>query len=439
MAVKSGGAFRLVKLNTDNERSVSGALEVQSLPTVFGIKDGKILNMFVGMPRSEDAMKNFMMGLLIPGAKFEPPVTAEEATKFKDLSGKLVKVAAASSYSFAARERLNDRIVAKLDELVDESGSVIDADASASVIRSLLSNVLRDPYNEKFRVVNLENKVIAAKIAKYSSCLAILRSVGFIPDPDGTKMTLGQGKRVVNVAPLTVARDSISKWIDKRRYEVAKASRKRKDELDRIEVQKELQARKADEAEDEIEVEVDPDACNLQIRVDGKKKVHDISMHADDKLEDILDQLSVVFEEGGQITCVAKKLVVKSSDKETLGKSLRDLGLSPKAALVVTIGDKTPRPKASKLADRAAEKMKKKTGSHTMQSVGIYSKDDNAKGELIDGGGGVWYEQDVTDDEDEGEQEEKEGESPVDQDDATAEGDEDPGADYEYEDYSEAE
>jgi hypothetical protein len=53
------------------------------------------------------------------------------------------------------------------------------------------------------------------------------------------------------------------------------------------------------------------------------------------------------------------------------------------------------------MVDRAAKKTKKRKGSHTMQSVGIYSKDDNAKGELIDGGGGTCYEQDVTDDEEE--------------------------------------
>ena len=69
-AVKAGGLFRLVKINSDNERAVSGALEVTALPTVFGIRDGKIVNMFEGMPRSEDAMKNFMMGLLMPGGYF---------------------------------------------------------------------------------------------------------------------------------------------------------------------------------------------------------------------------------------------------------------------------------------------------------------------------------------------------------------------------------
>mmetsp|Transcript_12636 Transcript_12636/g.27354 ORF Transcript_12636/g.27354 Transcript_12636/m.27354 type:complete len:123 (+) Transcript_12636:430-798(+) len=39
MAVKAGGMFRLVKLNSDNERSASQALEVKALPTVFGIRD----------------------------------------------------------------------------------------------------------------------------------------------------------------------------------------------------------------------------------------------------------------------------------------------------------------------------------------------------------------------------------------------------------------
>jgi hypothetical protein len=36
-----------------------------------------------------------------------------------------------------------------------------------------------------------------------------------------------------------------------------------------------------------------------------------------------------------------------------------------------------------------------------MQSVGIYGKDDNSKGELFDGGCGVLYEQVVSNDEEE--------------------------------------
>ena len=103
MAVKSGGAFRLVKVNSDNERPVSGALEVTALPTVFGLRDGKIVNMFQGMPRSEDMMKNFMMGLF-GVAPFKPAVTDKEATKYQELTAKLIKTAGAACFSFAARE-----------------------------------------------------------------------------------------------------------------------------------------------------------------------------------------------------------------------------------------------------------------------------------------------------------------------------------------------
>ncbi|OEU21643.1 hypothetical protein FRACYDRAFT_287510, partial [Fragilariopsis cylindrus CCMP1102] len=53
MAIKSGGMFRLVKINSDNEKPVSQALEVTALPSVYGVRDGKIVHMFQGMPKSE--------------------------------------------------------------------------------------------------------------------------------------------------------------------------------------------------------------------------------------------------------------------------------------------------------------------------------------------------------------------------------------------------
>jgi hypothetical protein len=56
------------------------------------------------------------------------------------------------------------------------------------------------------------------------------------------------------------------------------------------------------------------------------------------------------------------------------------------------------------LAERASAAQKKKTGSHSMHSIGLYSKNDGNKAEEFDGGGGVMYEHDVTDDEDENEQ-----------------------------------
>ena len=417
MAVKSGGALRLVKVNSDNERAVSQALEVTALPTIFGIRDGKILHMFQGMPRSEEMMKNFLMGLMIPGHAFNPPVSPTEQQKYRELSTKLIKVAASSSFSFSARERLQDLVAARIDDLVEQTGNVFDAEQSLVTMRSLLSNIIRDPYDAKFRTVNVSNKVIASKIAQYPACIGILRSIGFLAD--GPNWTIGKGKAFVSVASLSVARDAFDKWIDRTRYEVAREARRRRDEEDRVRVQAELAAAKEQEqfeapAEAAVEA-VDPNACLLKFRIDGKKRVHEASLHADDPLSSLLsllpDDARANDDDEIQIVCVAKRMVVKSTDSDAMGRSLREYGLVPTASLVIKLptvpivnddgNDEVPAEsvKSSKLADRAAAKKKLKKGTHTMQSIGIYSTEDNAKGELIDGGGGTWYEQDVSDDE----------------------------------------
>jgi hypothetical protein len=65
---------------------------------------------------------------------------------------------------------------------------------------------------------------------------------------------------------------------------------------------------------------------------------------------------------------------------------------------------------SSSLKERAAQKKKK--GSHAMQSiVGVWSKDDNVKGNIVGGGCGTCYEQDVKDDEEETQKDDT-GESP---------------------------
>ena len=180
-----------------------------------------------------------------------------------------------------------------------------------------------------------------------------------------------------------------------------------------------------DDDEDEVENRLlssaatrDPDACVIKVRFDGKNKIHELTLRADDPLSAVLDQLSIDGSDEIQITCVAKRLTISSADPDRMQQSLRSLGLSPSSYLVVSIGDRV-RSKSARatsdevppsLSERAATKKKqRKRGSHTMQSVGIYAKDDNNKAELIDGGGGVWYEHDVSDDE----QEEEKSEEPV--------------------------
>ena len=406
MTIKAGGMFRLVKINSDDERAVMGALEVTSLPTVFGVKDGKILNSFQGMPRGEAMMKNFMMGLLMPGATFNPALSETELKKYVELTNKLAKIAGTATFSFSARERLQDQMSAKLEALVAaHGGNFADAEDSAKVIRSLLSNIIGNPHDEKFRKLNLQNTVVAAKVASFPPAVSILKGIGFSADGTGN-MIIGKGKKVVNVAPLSVARDCIDKWIDKSRHEVATAMRKRKDLAERDRLLKEGAFEKVEEEEDDEVEEVDPNITTIKVRLEGKKKVHDVVIQADQSLKSIIEVLPVSVGEGDdfQITCAAKRLVIKSTDVDAMDKSFRDHGLYPAAAIVVKIGSAQSSESSSTLKERAAAKKTKK-GSHTMQTTGIYGKDDGLKGELVDGGGGTVYEQDVTDDEGEGAEE----------------------------------
>lgn len=408
MAVKAGGAFRLVKVNSDNERPVSSALEVTALPTVFGFRNGKIVHMFQGMPRSEKMMQNFMMGLF-GAATFDPPVTADQSKKYDELSSKLVKTAGAACFSFSARERLAERITMKLDEIVLDD-SVDDVEGAASLLRTLMNNIVRNPYEPKFRKVNLDNKAIASKIGKSSSCLALLKAVGFAKA--GSEMTLAKEKKVINVAPLVCARDCIEKWINTNKAQMAAAARRRQEEIDRAKLQAERKAAGIEDDEHEIEEEeeeVDPTACSLKLRLDGKKKIHEVVLHEDDPLSAVLDALGVKAGDGEiQITCVAKRLVVKSSNEQAMAKTLREHRLMPAASIVVKVGTGA-KANTSTLAERAAEKRNLKKGSHTMHSIGVYTKDDNNKAELIDGGSGVLWEHDVSDDEEEDDAKEGEG------------------------------
>jgi len=417
ICINAGGMLRLVKVNTDQQRQVSSALEVKSLPTIFGMKDGKILNSFQGLPRDETMIRSFLMGLMVPGQSFNPPVSEEDKANYEELSNKLIKLAAGASFSFSAREVLQVRVSKLLDELVTsiggETGMAV-ADDSARVLRSLMTNVIQNPFEEKFRKIKLDNKVIASKITKHQPCIAILKSIGFVNEGEAS-MVVAKGKRIVNIAPFVEGRNTIDRWIDKNRYQIAAEGRKRKDELNRAKLAAEAEEaakNQVDESEEESEEEEaeESNECNLKLRLEGKKKIYDVKI--DDGTEDTLSTLlqKLPFELGDgetvQFTCVAKRLIVKSTDDTQMSKTLAELKLMPSASLVVKIGDgndtATTTTKGS-LAERAAASKKKSTGSHSMHSIGLYAKDDNNKAETFESGG-VLYDHVLSDDEDENEE-----------------------------------
>jgi len=51
---------------------------------------------------------------------------------------------------------------------------------------------VKDPANEKFRKVNLENKAIQERVAKVNGGIQILCAAGFVKSEDGTALTIEQ-------------------------------------------------------------------------------------------------------------------------------------------------------------------------------------------------------------------------------------------------------
>lgn len=148
---------------------------------------------------------------------------------------------------------------------------------------------------------------------------------------------------------------------------------------------------------------MDANLCVPHLRLEGKKRVHEVEMDGDDTLSTLRERLlfPVADGESVQLTCVAKQLIVKSTDTDKMPKILSQLRLMPSASIAVKIGDgKKADPAKGSIAERAASHKKKSAGSHSMHRIGLYAKDDGSKAETFESGG-VLYDNVLTDAEDE--------------------------------------
>ena len=51
---------------------------------------------------------------------------------------------------------------------------------------TMIKNVLKDPTNEKFKRINLDNEAVQKRLGKVNGGLAIMRGAGFKQNPDGS-------------------------------------------------------------------------------------------------------------------------------------------------------------------------------------------------------------------------------------------------------------
>ena len=55
---------------------------------------------------------------------------------------------------------------------------------------TFIKNVQKDPENEKFRKVNLDNNAVQTRVAKVNGGLALLKAVGFKQADDGNYLII---------------------------------------------------------------------------------------------------------------------------------------------------------------------------------------------------------------------------------------------------------
>ena len=121
-AMKSGGMFRLAKLNSDKERSITELLSVTGLPTVFAIDKGRFTDRFVGMLPT-DQLQNFLVRLV---TGFGDRVQKDDITvaMLDEYTTSITNMIGSSSISFKKKE--------KLYKLVEEVMNMHDAFQSNS-------------------------------------------------------------------------------------------------------------------------------------------------------------------------------------------------------------------------------------------------------------------------------------------------------------------
>ena len=75
---------------------------------------------------------------------------------------------------------------------------------------TLISNVLKDQANEKFRKVNLDNEAIQKRVSKVSGGLQILKGAGFNKAEDGNYLLLTQVDESVMQEAIKLLQDKIT-------------------------------------------------------------------------------------------------------------------------------------------------------------------------------------------------------------------------------------
>eukprot|EP01032_Pedospumella_encystans_P020347 gene20347-23112_t len=179
-AIKAGGAFRLAKVNSDQERSLSEALGVQSLPTVFTVDNGKLCDRFVGMLPREQLQKYLVRALTGIGERVQGSDISPQA--LEQTGEQVASLAGAASLTFKRKEQLYTQVEAALNlpgAFVDGSNAVLTPGIKLAL--SCIQKSRKNIRDDTFRSIDTKAAFYQTHIASASpAAQKLLHVAGFV-------------------------------------------------------------------------------------------------------------------------------------------------------------------------------------------------------------------------------------------------------------------
>lgn len=175
-AMKSGGMFRLAKVNSDNERAISETLRVQGLPTVFSVSKGKVNDRFVGMLPQEQLQQFLVRTITGYGDRVQKNEVTD--SMMEDATKEISQLAGLALLDFKKREKIRSMIDTALDLPggADDQGNLSNG---AKISIKYIANVGKDIRNPKFRIINTTTTVFSEEVASNECAMQLLDIVGF--------------------------------------------------------------------------------------------------------------------------------------------------------------------------------------------------------------------------------------------------------------------
>ncbi|CAM9440787.1 unnamed protein product [Scytosiphon promiscuus] len=341
-AIRSGGMFRVAKVDAEKQKGIAEVLGIKAFPSVFGVKDGIILDNFVGgLP--QDEMQAFMMGVVMgipPPKDKELREHQKGQSELRGISRKLAHVAGLAVLGSRKKESLCIKVDKALSAMLptndgslpasEDAAAVAAAKKAARTVITVLMSAYKFPEDPKYRSLSTTSKVYEEVLAPHPPMLEALRLAGFRhKDGDESHLTLLHR----NMAVLASVQDRVEVWnksvkmpevIDEDSEDEYDSDEEDEEQIERL---RQARAHLAKVAK----LEITDSSGNHETAVK-------MEMGADCTVGELFQVLQEDegFGEDLVLTTAFPKRELAASDPACRSSTLRSLGLTPSARLTAT-------------------------------------------------------------------------------------------------------